>query len=57
MSNKVIALLLLFNGVLVVVGNIVENKSLWLYFDIYTVFISLLAGYRLFKLRLENQIT
>jgi hypothetical protein len=57
MSNKVIALLLLFNGVLVVVGNIVENKSLWLYFDIYTVLISLLAGYRLFKLRLENQIT
>jgi len=28
MSNKVIALLLLFNGVLVVVGNIVENKSM-----------------------------
>jgi len=49
MSNKVIVLLLLLNVGLVVVGNIAENKSLWLYFDIYTVVISLLAGYRLFK--------
>ncbi len=57
MSNKVIALLLLFYVVLLVVGNILDNTSVWLYIDIYGGVISLLAGYRLFKLRLENQIT
>ena len=49
MSNKVIALLLLFYVVLLVVGNILDNTSVWLYIDIYGGGISLLAGYRLFK--------
>jgi len=48
MSNKVIALLL-FYVVLLVVGNILDNTSVWLYIDIYGGVISLLAGYRLFK--------
>ena len=35
MNNKVIALLLLFNVVLLVAGNILDNTSIWLYIDIY----------------------
>ena len=49
MSNKVIALMLLIYVVLLVVGNIIDNPSVWLYIDIYGGVISLLASYRLFK--------
>jgi len=49
MNNKVIALLLLIYVVLLVVGNIADNATLWIYIDIYGGVISLLAGYRLFK--------
>ncbi len=49
MSNKVIAILLLFYVVLLVVGNIIDNVTLWVCIDIYGGVISLLAGYRLFK--------
>ena len=49
MSNKVIALLLLFNVVLLIVGNIMDNSTLWIYIDIYGGIVLLLASYSLFK--------
>ncbi len=49
MFNKLVAVLIFLNIVLVILGSIVNNEALWISFDIYCAVVSLLAGYRLLK--------
>ncbi len=49
MRNKLAAVLILINLALLIFGNVVDSKPLWIYFDVYGVFASLFAGFCLLK--------